>query len=238
MKTFLGYASIALAVFGLAAYVLKPAARTMPWYKFAGAIAVMLAIGIGLIAIDAEKEAKTASGPVKNAAESRAALSDDKELLARVVHDWKDAYGRRDATVEMWINLLKANFEKRELDSARFSTLESLVSDHKGQCDRFQKLQSDVQQIGNQGAQQSAKAALALSVARCKDVREWMVATMGAISPEVLRANGGTVGHNANAAMQLYQSQLLGSKEREGQVLQLFTSALTAQGMIPDLKSY
>lgn len=239
MKTFLGYASIALAVLGLAAYMLKPALRTEPWYKMLASFVVMLAIGIGLIFIDAaEKDVKTASAPVKNAMESRADHSGDKELLARVIHDWKDAFGRRDAYVQMWTNLWTANLEKRELDAGRFSMLEALVSNHKEQCDRFATLQSDLQKMGSRGARQNAEAAIALSIARCNDVRKAMVMTTGAISPDVLRASGGTVGHNASVATKLYQNQLSESKEREAQVTPLFTSALTALGMNPDLQSY
>lgn len=239
MKTFFGYVSITLAVLGLAAYMLKPAARTVPWYKFVGAMCGLLAIGIGLIFIDAaEKDVKTASAPAKNAMESRADRSGDKELLARVIHDWKDAFGRRDAYVQMWTNLWTANLEKRELDTGRFSMLEALVSNHKEQCDRFTKLQSDIQRMGNKGARQNVEAAIALSIARCNDVRKAMVMTTGAISPGVLRASGGTVGHNASVATKLYQNELSESKEREAQVTPLLTSALTALGMNPDLQSY
>ena len=238
MKTLLGYASIALAVLGVIGYALRPAARTMPWYKFAGAVAVMLGMGIGLIVIDAKEEGKLASVPAKGIPEAPLAPSPDKEILAQVLRNWKDAYGLRDGAFEMWINMVKANFESRELDAARFTSLEALVSQYKGECDRFLKLQSDIQKIRNKVVQQNAQGAMALSTAHCKSVLDLMVATMSAVSPEVLKASERTVGQNANAAMQVHSAQLALSNEAEYKAVELFSAALAALGMNPDLKSY
>ncbi|MBI2240936.1 MAG: hypothetical protein HYU59_09065 [Magnetospirillum gryphiswaldense] len=92
MKTLLGYASITLAVLGLAAYAFRPAARTMPWYKFAGAVIVMLGMGIGLIVIDAKKETEISvpRNPEMNAGRQvRSAGKDEnrEEYLQKFIND-------------------------------------------------------------------------------------------------------------------------------------------------------
>ncbi len=190
------------------------------------------------IALDGERKVRTNSVPVKNPVESRAAPSGDKELLAQVIHEWKDAFGRREAAIHLWTNLLKANAEKQEMETAQLSMLNSLKSDHNKQCDRIKLLHNKIVIIQNKEAQEKAEAALTLSLNRCKIIAETMELTHAALGSEFIKNTGGSVGISWSSAMQVQKEEISESQSREKEAIPLFVSALTTLGMNPDLKSY
>lgn len=190
------------------------------------------------LAVDDEKKVKDSSVPLANTAELSAPTSQDREILAQVIHEFRDAFTRRGVVVDLWNNLLKANAEKQEMETSRLSMLNSMSSQHNEQCERLIVLSDKTRLIKNNEAQKKSEAALNISLNRCKIITETIKLTFEALSPEFLEATGGNVGSVWYSVMKLQNEQLSESKKRESDVLPLLISALTALGMNPDLKSY
>jgi len=247
MQTWFGYGAIAFGVLGLLGYALRPATRKMPWYKFLGAALFFIVGGILMVTSDHGKAntPEMASIPTKEEASKDTAdkgiseprPADDREIVATFIKEYKDSFTKRIVALKMFDALVNENSYKDELDYDTFSNLSKLVVTHGESCGKLWKV--PLTEIENEQARKNAESAAELAGTACAKMHWAIVTTLATISPEILRSTGGTVGQHAAAVEKRVIEDVRSAAQREkAEIIPLFTAALSALGMDPDLEAY
>lgn len=226
-------------VLAIADYLPRPTMRSVSRCKFVGVLCVTLSFSTLFFTTDSKGLEHTVGQTLETAAaEVHTDLSNDNQLLARVIHDWKGAIEQRQIFTAMFTNVLMSNANKSSLGPSSLEMLKSIATQTSEQCELFLKLQSDIHQINNKITQMNADAAVALSVNRCKVVNTWMSASLLALSTDVMQKSGLNVGDTAAAVAKAYKGPISNTKEQEPQAIKFISAALRNQGMNTDLTTY
>lgn len=244
MEAVIGYVTLAFAVFGLAAYCLRPSARMMPWYKFAAAFVLMSAIGFYLVVYGKSDTNSAFVHEVpqldkRSSYKSEAAANATQEdVIGSLAHIWIDSYRKRIDSSDRWYDLISPHLQYDNMPRENYNIAMAYAETYKSECNRLIEEGSDlIAMINNNEIKVSILESYKISVDHCAGVAGFLAVSTVMSGPDQKAAKG-KVWEKMSATLKASGGDAVIDKNVENKAIELFSHALNLAGMNADLERY
>lgn len=162
----------------------------------------------------------------------------DQALMTELARDVKAAFLKEDATMTVWIQLLKANWSKTSLKKDVLAMLGVVSTKHDKDCAAFADLREKAESLTREDLRTGFAATVARPVEWCAIHRRFMTSTVAVLSPEVLGKLDITVGGAVGSVSKNMGAELTSVKRLQGEFITSLQGSLAAAGLSTDLKTY